>query len=209
MENKQKPRNKKKEVTIKGIVIAVLLVALVLWYFNQLNNRSSIKRGTSQQTEIEALMGYDMNQEYPKTPRDVAKLHNRYFKVLYGQKLTDEELDTMNGKIRSLYCMELLQANPEADSLDNLKKDIEAVKEQKYTYKMCELPEASQVEYFTRNGREMASLEVCITLNTGDKLGYFYRQYAMIKENDKWKIYGWTESQLPRGSATTQAGTVE
>jgi hypothetical protein len=27
----------------------------------------------------------------------------------------------------------------------------------------------------------------------------------MVKENDQWKIYGWTESQLPSGSATTQA----
>ena len=89
-------------------------------------------------------------------------------------------------------------ANPESDSLANLQKDIEAVKEQGYTYKMCELPEASQVQYFTKDGKDMASLEVCITINTGDK-------YAMVKENDQWKIYGWTESQLPSGSATTQA----
>lgn len=37
-------KNKKKEVTIKGIIIAVLLVVLVLWYFNHLSNRSSIQR---------------------------------------------------------------------------------------------------------------------------------------------------------------------
>ena len=122
-----------------------------------------------------------MAAEYPKTPRDVAKLHNRYFKAFYGQKLADDELDAMNKKVRQLYCTDLLVANPESDSLANLQKDIEAVKEQGYTYKMC------------------------ITINTGDNLGYFYRQYAMVKENDQWKIYGWTESQLPSGSATTQA----
>lgn len=86
-------KNKKKEVTIKGIIIAALLVVLVLWYFNHLSNRSSIQRSTSQKTEVEALMEYDMAAEYPKTPRDVAKLHNRYFKVFYGQKLADDELD--------------------------------------------------------------------------------------------------------------------
>ena len=52
-------KNKKKEVTIKGIIIAVLLVVLVLWYFNHLSNRSSIQRSTSQKTEVEALMEYD------------------------------------------------------------------------------------------------------------------------------------------------------
>ena len=99
----------------------------------------------------------------------------------------------------------LAEHNVQGVSLANLQKDIEAVKEQGYTYKMCELPEASQVQYFTKDGKDMASLEVCITINTGDNLGYFYRQYAMVKENDQWKIYGWTESQLPSGSATTQA----
>lgn len=146
-------KNKKKEVTIKGIIIAVLLVVLVLWYFNHLSNRSSIQRSTSQKTEVEALMEYDMAAEYPKTPRDVAKLHNRYFKAFYGQKLADDELDAMNKKVRQLYCMDLLVANPESDSLANLQKDIEAVKEQGYTYKMCELPEASQVQYFTKDGK--------------------------------------------------------
>ena len=116
-------KNKKKEVTIKGIIIAVLLVVLVLWYFNHLSNRSSIRRSTSQKTEVEALMEYDMAAEYPKTPRDVAKLHNRYFKAFYGQKLADDEMDAMNKKVRQLYCTDLLVANPESDSLANLQKD--------------------------------------------------------------------------------------
>ena len=59
----------------------------------------------------------------------------------------------MNKKVRQLYCTDLLVANPESDSLANLQKDIEAVKEQGYTYKMCELPEASQVQYFTKDGK--------------------------------------------------------
>jgi len=45
----------------------VLLVVLVLWYFNHLSNRSSIQRSTSQKTEVEALMEYDMAAEYPKS----------------------------------------------------------------------------------------------------------------------------------------------
>ena len=34
----------------------------------------------------------------------------------------------MNKKVRQLYCMDLLVANPESDSLANLQKDIEAVR---------------------------------------------------------------------------------
>lgn len=191
----QNSQKTKKQVTIKGTIVAVLLVLLALWYFNHLGNRSSIKRNEAQKTEIQTLMEYDMTLDYPKTPRDVAKLHNRYFKVFYGQELTDEELDAMNKKVRQLYCMDLLVQNPESGSLENLKNDIQELEELGYTYKMYELPEASQIQTFTRDGKEMASMEVCITINTGDALSYLYRQYVMVKENDQWKIYGWTTPQ--------------
>lgn len=191
----QNSQKTKKQVTIKGAIVAVLLVLLALWYFNHLGNRSSIKRNEAQKTEIQTLMEYDMTLDYPKTPRDVAKLHNRYFKVFYGQELTDEELDAMNKKVRQLYCMDLLVQNPESGSLENLKNDIQELEELGYIYKMYELPEASQIQTFTRDGKEMASMEVCITINTGDALSYLYRQYVMVKENDQWKIYGWTTPQ--------------
>lgn len=197
-------KNKKKEVTIKGIIIMILLAGLVVWYVKSLNHRSEVRRTIGQKEEIEALVDYDMVGAYPKTPRDVAKLHNRYFKAFYGQKLKEEELEVMNDKSRRLYCNELIVANPDTESLDKLKQDIAAVKEQGYTYKMCELPEASQVQYFKKDGKEMASLEVCITVSTGKNMGYFYRQYAMVKENGLWKIYGWTESQTPAGAGTSQ-----
>lgn len=189
-----------KSITIKGIIIAVFFVVLVLAYFNHLSNKSATRRSDAQKTEIQALMDYDMETEYPNTPRDVAKLHNRYFKLFYGQSLSDEELSSLNKKVRMLYCHDLLVANPEADSLPKLKNDIDAVKEAGYTYKLCELPEASQVETFTKDGREMASLEVRITVNTKETMGYIYRQYLMIKEDGCWKIYGWGESPMSNGS---------
>ena len=189
-----------KSITVKSIIVAVFFVVLVLSYFNHLSNKSATRRSDAQKTEIQTLMDYDMEMEYPNTPRDVAKLHNRYFKLFYGQSLSDEELSSLNKKVRMLYCHDLLVANPEADSLLKLKNDIEAVKEAGYTYKLCELPEASQVETFTKDGSEMASLEVRITGNTKETMGYIYRQYLMIKEDGCWKIYGWGESPMSNES---------
>lgn len=189
-----------KSITVKSIIVAVFFVVLVLSYFNHLSNKSATRRSDAQKTEIQTLMDYDMEMEYPNTPRDVAKLHNRYFKLFYGQSLSDEELSSLNKKVRMLYCHDLLVANPEADSLLKLKNDIEAVKEAGYTYKLCELPEASQVETFTKDGSEMASLEVRITVNTKETMGYIYRQYLMVKEDGCWKIYGWGESQMSNES---------
>lgn len=187
-----------KSTTIKSVIVAVFFVCLILFYFNHLSHRSASRRTDAQKSEIETLMEYDMDAEYPNTPRDLAKLHNRYFKQFYGQSLSDEELSALNKKVRMLYCYELLVANPEANSVDNLKNDIDAMKEAGYSYKLCELPEASQIEYFTRDGKEMASLEVRITINTKDTMGYVYRRYVMVKEADRWKIYGWGESPMEK-----------
>lgn len=196
-------KNTQKNIVAKGVIVAVFFVVLILSYFNHLSNKSAARRSDAQKTEIESLMDYDMDAEYPNTPRDLAKLHNRYFKQFYGQSLSDEELSALNKKIRNLYCRELLIANPEGDSLDNLKEDIARVKEAGYTYKLCELPEASQVERYTKDGREMASLEVRITVNTSEMMGYIYRQYVMVMEDGQWKIYGWGESPMSKSENDT------
>lgn len=183
---------------LKTIIIAIALVALVLFYVKNLSDGSAKRRTQKQATELEQLMNYNMSLDYPNTPRDVVKLHNRYLKMFYTTDLGDDELITMNDKVRSLYCLELLSVNPIESSVPNLKKDIEKVKKSDYQYKSYSLPEASQVQYFTKNGCEMATLDVVITVDMSDKtIGYMTIQYFLIKENEVWKIYGWGGAREP------------
>ncbi len=185
----------KKRYNIKGIIIAILLGALVLYYFNYLSNQSSKRKTESEKAELEQLMEYNMSLDYPNTPRDVAKLHNRYFKLFYGQSLSDDELLVLNEKVRMLYSTELLAINTETSNLNSLKQNIKDMNEKGYVYKSYTLPEASQVQYFTRDGKEMASLVVAETIGTDDGIGYRDVKYILIKENDQWKIYGWGDVQ--------------
>lgn len=185
----------KKRYNIKGIIIAILLVALVLYYFNYLSNQSSKRKTESEKAELEQLMEYNMSLDYPNTPRDVVKLHNRYFKLFYGQSLSDDELVVLNEKVRTLYSTELLAINAEITNLNGLKQNIKDMNDQGYVYKSYTLPEASQVQKFTRDGKEMASLEVAMTIGTKDGIAYRDVRYILIKENDQWKIYGWGDVQ--------------
>ncbi len=191
-------KKKKKEYgsNTKTVLVAAFLVGLVLFFFNYVSNRVNGGRSKNVKDEIQTLTDYDMNFDYPKTPRDVVKLHNRYLKLFYGKDLKDEELDALNKKVRQLYCSQLLLMNPETTALPNLKKDIEKMKELGYSYKVCELPEASQVLKFEKDGAEMAKLQVRITLSGSKEKGYLYVDYLLIKENDLWKIYGWMNSDV-------------
>lgn len=192
---------KKNGSMLKFTIIAVLLAAMILIYFNHLSNKSSEQRTEKETTEIDQLSNYNMVDDYPKTPRDVVKLHNRYLKLFYSKKLTDDELVILNQQTRYLYSSELLKFNDENTTLNDLKKNINKMKEEGYTYKLCELPEASQIKLYTRDGKEMATLEVTITVEMEDSMGYMYEQYVLVKENGQWKILAWGDSKFGQHSS--------
>lgn len=192
-------KKSKSGISIKSIVIAVLCIALILFYFNYLSNRSSKQKTQRQLDELAALSEHDMLNEYPKTARDVVKMHCRFFKVFYGQSLTDDDLYTLNKQIRYLYAAELLNYNSEDAMLKSLKSNIEKTSKEKYKYKSYILPEASQVKTYTQNGQEMATMEVQIMVDTKDASGYVFMQYVLVKENGQWKILAWGESRMGGG----------
>ena len=120
--------------------------------------------------------------------------------MFYGKTLTDDELVILNQQVRYLYSEELLSYNEENKNLNSLSESIDKMKDDGYVYKLCELPEPSQIDYYTQNGVEMASLEVRITLRVTEddekSMVYSYVQYVLVKENDKWKIQAWGTSQM-------------
>lgn len=182
--------------TLKMILIAAFFIFIFLVYFKSLGDKSSQKRDDKTETEIEQLCNYDMLGNYPKTPRDVVKLHNRYLKIFYGEKVTDDELYILNQQVRYLYNSEIIAMNDENVNLQNLKNSIEKMREEGYTYKSYTLPEASQIKNYTQNGVEMATMEVTITVDMEDSMGYLYVQYVLVKENDQWKIKAWGETRM-------------
>lgn len=187
-------KKKSKLSRIKNILVAIFLVGIVLFYFNYLSNKTAERRTDSEKKELAELLDYNMSLDYPNTPRDVVKLHNRYLKLMYGLKLSDKEIEGLGSKICQLYCEELLEINPESVMTDQLKSNIKQMSDDGYEYKSYLLPEASQINKYTRDGREMASMEVTITIGTDDGIAYRYVTYVLIKENEQWKIYGWGDS---------------
>lgn len=75
--------------------------------------------------------------------------------------------------------------------LQELKDNIKTMRDEGYEYKSYSLPEASQVQKFTKDGKEMAWMDVTVTIETNDEIVYRYVRYILINENNKWKIYGW------------------
>ena len=189
-------KKKKENSLLKNLMLAFFFVGIILVYFNHLSNNASRKRTTSEKTDIETLVEYDMQGNYPKTPRDVVKLHCRYMKLFYSKKLEDIEIKELNSKVIGLYSSELMWINTEETIYADLKANIKDMKKEGYVYLMYTLPEISQIKTYTKDGKNMATMEVEIALDTKEQKGYMYIQYVLVKENEQWKILAWGESKL-------------
>ena len=189
---------------IKSVLLGIFFVVIILMYVNHLADTSNEADNSSKgvdRNEMTQLIEYDMDSQYPKTPRELVKLHCRYYKLVYGNNLSDEELATVSSKMRKLYSSELLAMNPENAALTALKADIKKVNEEGYTYKSYTLPETSQIVTYTQNGKEMATMEVTLILGVKKEVGYMYIQYVTVKEDGRWKILAWGESQMGKENA--------
>ncbi len=178
--------------TIRTVGIIGLLIVLALVYYNYLNNKANNRFDKTQPTEVEKLKKYNFEDEYPKTVRDVVKLHCRYLKCLYNGGLDDKEIETLNSQMRNLYDKELLSNNKENVQLQSLKNEIASYRDENMSITSYTMSAANDIEYYTIEDVEYAKIDVTVNIKvktTGEKT---YEEYILAKDsNDRWKILGW------------------
>ncbi len=182
---------KKIKFNPKTLIIGLLLLGLIGFYAGSLGKRTNKIKDSADKETIQELAEYDMNKKYPVTVGDVLKLHNRYMEAYYSLDIDDDDLTDMNKNVRHLYSAELLSYNSENDMLISLKKDIEVKKSEDYVMKGYDMPSASDIAFYTQDGKELATAIVKQTWSLDGEVGYLPVQYVLIKENGQWKIYAW------------------
>ena len=116
----------KKEAGTKGFAIAAIIIVIgVIGFYFTMSNRMSGKQNVKNTSEIEKLLNYDFQDDYPKTVRETVKLHCRYMKMAYNNEFSKEELFDANKKMRELMDDELLAINSEDAQLKSLENDIQ------------------------------------------------------------------------------------
>ncbi len=183
----------KKETDTKGFVIAAVIVVIgVIGFYVAMSNRMSGRQAVKNTSEIEKLLNYDFQEEYPKTVREVVKLHCRYMKMAYNNEFSKEELYDANKKIRELMDDELLALNTEEDQLKSLEDDIQFYIDNKQKYVSYTLPEASQIKYNKEDDVEYAKIRVGVILRVDGATVKGDQEYLLRKDSmDRWKILGW------------------
>lgn len=184
---------RKKSVGIALVVIAAVAIVGMFAFIAYRTPKSAAD--TTQITEKEELMYKDISADYPKTPREVLKLYNRYLLLLYGsqgEELSDQEVQTLGEKMRELYDEELLEMNPADTQLLSLQQELAAFRKDGKVMIQANVCSSNEVEYMDIEQASGARAEASYFIKKGSQeFSRTYQQYLMRKDaQGEWKILG-------------------
>ena len=179
---------------IKGLIIGIILVCLVLGYYYYLSNRKSeiAQEEVVKISAVQEVLMRNLDNNYPPTPREVVKYYCQITQCFYGETYTEEEFQALAFKIQELYDDELVANKTQQQYLEDLRWDVNNLKEQGVVISSYALSSSTDVEEFKKDGFTWAKLYCAFTLRQKTKLASTEEIFLLRKdENGHWKIYGW------------------
>ena len=178
----------------KYVIIAIACICVIcagFFFFSQDN-----KENEKNLTEIEKVIVKDLNNNYPKTPREVVKFYNRLVKCYYGSEMpTEKQLTKLVDQMIFLMDEDLLLVNPRDVYYNSVVSDINQYKNQKKQLVSTDVCDTNDVKYVTddKNGQaekdNLAYVTASYFINTDGKFAYTYQEFVLRQDaNGNWKI---------------------
>jgi len=176
---------------LKGVIIAVILVALVGGFYFYVSNIGKNDEEVVISAVSDVLLR-NLENDYPSTPRELVKYYGDITKCLYNEKYTDEQLEQMADKMLALYDDELAANNPRDQYLASLKEDIKEFSDKNYTIISYTTSSSTDVEEYMHEGRKCASLYCTYSIKTGADYVSSKQIFVLRRESGSghWKILG-------------------
>lgn len=192
MKNKKSNRNK---IIMFCFIMCLVVVGALIAYYQFMRRQQSEETVKTPVTATDKLIDKDIENGYPDTPAEVLELWGRITQNLYNDAGGDE-VDKLAKQLRVMYSSELLEQNEESAHIEKLKKELEAFRENKIKILNYSTDTGSNIQYKTVNGRECAYMRLSFLL-TRSQRGYMkmYQDFVLAKEDDKWKVIGFQETQ--------------
>lgn len=185
---------------IKYAIIGAACICLICagFFFYSENNKTT----ESDLTEVEKLMVKDLEDNYPKTPREVVKFYNRIASCFYGMDLTEEQLDKLVDQMRGILDEDLLVVNSRDEYYDAVVKDIqlyESLNKKVVSASVCDSNEVIYVDDVKENTSrtdKLAYVNASYFLNTNGEFAYSYQTFVLRQDAEgKWKILTFYETE--------------
>lgn len=184
-------RSKKKK--LHTIIAMLLLAVIVVTAFFMISRRGEdSQKNQKKSSEVEKLLAKDLENAYPGTPREVLRLYSRMIKCLYGNTLTDSQVEQMAEQLRSLFDEELLVHNPQEEYLEELQTELETYRTMEKSIVSYVVEKSSSVKKYTREGKQYATILVTYLVEQKGKYEKSYEEFVLREDDEAhWKILGW------------------
>ncbi|MCR4755525.1 MAG: hypothetical protein K5868_08335 [Lachnospiraceae bacterium] len=183
---------------VKGFIIILILILLVVGYYYYLSNRNYNERKETEVvlTPAQSLLLLNFEINYPPTPKEVVKQYMEFSKVLHNEDLTDEEVNDVGIKLLEILDDDLANNKSKEDYLLDLKSELKTFKNNNYSIVNMYTSQSTDVEYFTVEDKECASLYGTFNIRTASGTQVLTDIFILRKDaNGHWKIYGWQPIQ--------------
>lgn len=181
---------------VKTVVLVIFIGILLLGMYAYVSQRNVKSIKNHELEEVDRLLLYDFEKEYPHSPRDVVKLYSEMLSCVYNQKLEDDNLKGIVRQMRKMYAKEFAEDinNTEQNQINELQKEIEESGKDDHKITSYKIMESSQIEYGEVDGKQAAMVDVTYTLRYGNDYPKQPQTYILIQdEEEHWKILGWQD----------------
>ena len=181
---------------VKILIVGVALVCLVIGYYYYLSGKKS---ETSEEvpieiTAVQEVLMYDFERSYPPSPKEVVRRFGDITMCFYNEEYTEEEFVALAMKIQELYDAELIANKTSNQYIEDLRWDVKQMKEQELLVSSYATSASTDVDFFTKDGRDCARLYCSFTIRKGREIDSLNEIFVLRKdEAGHWKILGWKE----------------
>ena len=179
---------------VKIVIIAIACVCLICGGF-YLFSESFNSGNEDELTEIEKVLVKDLKNDYPKTPREVAKFYNRIVACYHSSSTKDNEVEKLVDQMMILFDDDLIAKTPKSEYYAAVVTDIELYKQSNKVIASMNVCDSNDVDYVTddRNGDKLAFVDVDYFVNTDGQFSNSYLRIGLRQNADgDWKIVGVT-----------------
>lgn len=194
---------------VKGLLIAIALLCIVLGYYFYLSNREPAgqEEEAVKLTAVQEALQRNLDVNYPPSPREVVKYFGQLTQCFYNEEYTQEELEELALQIQKLYDKELVENKTQDQYLQDLRWDIDNMKDQEIVVSSYSPASSTDVTYFSQDGFEWARMHCIFTLRKSTTLGRMDEVFLLRKDDEgHWKIYGWQQADDGKEGKTENEG---
>ncbi len=180
---------------VRGMLVFLVLLAMLAGYYFYLSNKAEKDGEETATTKTQEVLLRDLSRNYPASPKEVLRYYSEVLQCMYNEEYSEKELEQLAERAMEI-CDEDLVSFQSEEYVKRLQEDVQAYKSQGVQISSYKTSNSTDVEYFSKDGRECASLFCTYTLRMGTNLQTIEEVFILRKDEEgHWKIFGWDEAE--------------